>query len=98
MKRSQGFTAVMFVRSSLATSRRVTSSFIARRVVFVATNDPNVFVMRPVRVGPESSGRAAVLEGLTVGERVVADGSFMLRAEWLKLHPGGADGPGVHQH
>ena len=32
-------------------------------------------------------GRVPVLEGLQVGERVVAQGSFMLRAEWLKLHP-----------
>jgi cobalt-zinc-cadmium efflux system membrane fusion protein len=60
-----------------------------RQVVFVATNDPNVFVMRPVRVGPEAGGRVPVLEGLFVGDRVVTEGSFMLRAEWLKLHPGG---------
>jgi multidrug efflux pump subunit AcrA (membrane-fusion protein) len=56
-----------------------------QQVVFVATNDPNVFRMRPVRVGPEAGGRVPVL----VGERVVTDGSFLLRAEWLKLHPGG---------
>lgn len=60
-----------------------------QQVVFVATIDPNIFVMRPVRLGPESNGRYAVLEGLTVGERVVTDGSFLLRAEWLKLHPSG---------
>jgi cobalt-zinc-cadmium efflux system membrane fusion protein len=60
-----------------------------RQVVFVATNDPNVFVMRPVRVGAETGGRVPVLEGLFVGERVVTEGSFLLRAEWLKLHPGG---------
>jgi cobalt-zinc-cadmium efflux system membrane fusion protein len=60
-----------------------------QQVVFVATNDPNVFLMRPVRVGPEAGGRVPVLEGLFVGDRVVTEGSFMLRAEWLKLHPGG---------
>jgi len=59
-----------------------------QQVVFVATNDPNIFVMRPVRVGPEINGRLPVLEGLTVGERIVTEGSFLLRAEWLKLHPG----------
>jgi multidrug efflux pump subunit AcrA (membrane-fusion protein) len=69
-----------------------------QQVVFVATNDPNVFVMRPVRVGPKANGRMTVLEGLTVGERVVTDGSFMLRAEWLKLHPSGIETPGGHQH
>lgn len=55
-----------------------------QQVVFVATNDPNIFVMRPVRLGPETNGRFQVLEGLTVGERIVTDGSFMLRAEWQK--------------
>lgn len=60
-----------------------------QQVVFVATQDPNRFVMRAVRLGPQMQGRFAVLEGLTVGERIVTDGSFMLRAEWLKLHPSG---------
>ncbi|PYS88264.1 MAG: hypothetical protein DMF64_20855 [Acidobacteria bacterium] len=59
----------------------------AQQVVFVATNEPNVFALRPVRVGAEANGRVPVLEGLQVGERVVTQGSFMLRAEWLKLHP-----------
>jgi len=59
-----------------------------RTVVFLATNDPSRYVMRPVRLGAEAGGRYPVLEGLFVGERVVTDGSFMLRAEWLKLHPG----------
>jgi len=58
-----------------------------RQVVFVATNDPNVFAMRPVRLGPETNGLFPVLEGLSVGERVVTEGSFLLRAEWLKSHP-----------
>ena len=58
-----------------------------RTVVFLATTDPNTYVMRPVRVGAEASGRYPVLEGLFVGDRVVTAGSFMLRAEWLKLHP-----------
>ncbi len=57
------------------------------QVVFVATSDPNVFAMRPLRVGPETNGYYPVLEGLSVGDRVVTEGSFMLRAEWLKSHP-----------
>lgn len=60
-----------------------------QQFVFVAAGDPNVFVMRPVRLGSESNGHYPVLEGLTVGERIVTEGSFMLRAEWLKLHPMG---------
>jgi RND family efflux transporter MFP subunit len=60
-----------------------------QQVVFVATGNPNVFAMRPVRLGPESNGRYSVLEGLNVGDRIVTDGSFLLRAEWLKSHPSG---------
>ena len=60
-----------------------------RTVVFLATPDAGTYVVRPVRLGPESGGRYPVLEGLQVGDRVVTDGSFMLRAEWLKLHPEG---------
>lgn len=60
-----------------------------RQVIFVATGDPNVFAMRTVRLGPESNGNYPVLEGLSVGDRIVTEGSFMLRAEWLKSHPNG---------
>ena len=58
-----------------------------QQVVFVTTREPNVFAMRPVRLGNESNGFFAVMEGVTVGDQVVTDGSFLLRAEWLKLHP-----------
>lgn len=60
-----------------------------RQVIFVATSDPNVFAMRFLRLGPESNGYYPVLEGVSVGDRVVTEGSFMLRAEWLKSHPNG---------
>jgi len=55
-----------------------------QQVVFVATKEPNVFVMRPVRLAPEVNGRYPVVEGLAVGERIVTEGSFLLRAEYLK--------------
>ncbi|MFZ1700871.1 MAG: efflux RND transporter periplasmic adaptor subunit [Pyrinomonadaceae bacterium] len=58
-----------------------------RPLVFVATDKPNVFILRYVRLGRESDGKQIVLEGLNVGDRVVTDGSFSLRAEWLKQHP-----------
>jgi len=58
-----------------------------QQVVFVATSDRNVFAMRQVRLGPETNGFYPVLEGVSVGDRVVTEGSFMLRAEWLKSHP-----------
>ncbi len=55
-----------------------------QQVLFVATKEPNVFVMRPVRLGPEVNGRYPVVEGLAVGERIVTEGSFLVRAEYLK--------------
>jgi RND family efflux transporter MFP subunit len=60
-----------------------------RQIVFAATAQPNVFELRPVRLGAESNGQFSVLEGLSVGDRVVTTGSFLLRAEWLKQNPGG---------
>jgi RND family efflux transporter MFP subunit len=60
-----------------------------QQIVFVATTDANVFALRTVRLGPESNGSYPVLEGLSVGDRIVTQGSFMLRAEWLKSHPSG---------
>ena len=56
------------------------------QVVFVAGDIPGSFEKRVVRTGPESNGRYVVMEGLHVGERIVTDGSFSLRAEWLKRH------------
>jgi RND family efflux transporter MFP subunit len=56
-----------------------------KQVVFVATDKPNEFLIRTVRVGTEINGFYSVMEGLNVGERVVTQGSFLLRAEWLKL-------------
>ena len=58
-----------------------------QQVVFVAMNEGNVFAMRPVRLGPEANGRYQVLEGVSIGDRIVSEGSFLLRAEWLKSHP-----------
>lgn len=58
-----------------------------QQFVFVATNKPNEFIMRSVRLGPESNGFYPVLEGVNLGDRIVTQGSFLLRAEWLKTHP-----------
>ena len=62
-----------------------------RQVIFIATSDPNVFELRTVRLGSEVNGRFPVLEGVNVGDRVVTNGSFMLRAEWLKTKLGSGD-------
>jgi RND family efflux transporter MFP subunit len=58
-----------------------------QQYVFVLTDKPTEFALRPVRLGAESNGFYPVLEGLNTGERIVTNGSFLLRAEWLKQHP-----------
>ncbi len=60
----------------------------AKQVVFVVTDRPGVFAQREVKAGAESNGLAPIYAGLEAGERVVTEGSFLLRAESLKLNPG----------
>ena len=52
-------------------------------MVFVAL-DGTKFEKRPVKIGLEQHGRVQVLEGLKEGEKVVTDGSFILKSEMLK--------------
>lgn len=59
-----------------------------QQYVFAATDKPNEFVVRQVKLAPESNGFYPVVEGVNVGDRIVTQGSFLLRAEWLKTHPG----------
>ena len=58
-----------------------------QQIVFLATNEPTTFILQSVRLGPESNGFNPVLEGLAVGDRIVTEGSFLLRAEWLRTNP-----------
>jgi RND family efflux transporter MFP subunit len=58
-----------------------------QQFVFVASEKPNQFVLRRVRPGPESNGFYPLLEGLIAGERIITEGTFLLRAEWLRQHP-----------
>ncbi|HKC87892.1 MAG TPA: efflux RND transporter periplasmic adaptor subunit [Blastocatellia bacterium] len=59
----------------------------AKQVVFVVTDRAGVFAQREVSAGPESDGTAPIYAGLNAGERVVTEGSFLLRAESLKFDP-----------
>ena len=56
----------------------------SKQVVFVATDQPGVFIQRDITAGPESNGQVLVYSGVSAGERVVTEGSFLLRAESLK--------------
>lgn len=60
-----------------------------RTVVFLTTEKPNVFILRQVRLGTETGEGLVVLEGINVGDKVVTNGSFLLRAEWLKRNSAG---------
>ena len=53
------------------------------QIVFVALNG-NKFQRRSVKLGMEQRGRVQVLEGLKLGEKVVTEGSFILKSEMLK--------------
>jgi len=52
-------------------------------MVFVALNSTK-FEKCPVKTGLEQHGRVQVLEGLKEGEKVVTEGSFILKSEMLK--------------
>ena len=53
------------------------------QIVFVALDDSR-FEKRVVKTGMEQRGRVAVLEGVKQGEKVVTEGSFILKSEMLK--------------
>lgn len=53
------------------------------QTVFVAL-DGNKFEKRVVKLGEEQQGKVQMLEGLKAGEKVVTDGSFILKSEMLK--------------
>jgi hypothetical protein len=59
----------------------------AKQVVFIPMNESGAFAQRTVETGPEANGMALVYSGLSAQDRVVTEGSFLLRAESLKLHP-----------
>lgn len=72
--------AVMVPRSAV-------QSLGAKQVVYVATSESGVFIQRDVTAGAEAGGLVAVYSGLSAGERVVTEGSFLLRAESFKVNP-----------
>ena len=57
-----------------------------QKIVFQATDDPKIFILRPLKLAQEKANNYPVIEGVFVGDRVVTDGSFLLRAEYLKTN------------
>ncbi len=59
-----------------------------RQVVFLPIKDSEgSFVLRNVRLGPPANGYYPVLEGLKEDDKVVTEGSFILKAEAVRQHP-----------
>lgn len=58
-----------------------------KQVVFIAAGKPGVFAQRNVTPGAETNGLTQIFSGIAPGERVVTEGSFLLRAESLKRNP-----------
>lgn len=61
-----------------------------RQVVFVPAKDEDgKFIQRTVRLGPLVGEHYVVLSGLSPGDVVVTEGSFLLRAESSRNTPSG---------
>ena len=58
-----------------------------QKIVFEATNDPKTFILRPLKLAQEKENAYPVIEGIFVGDKIVKDGSLLLRAEFLKTNP-----------
>lgn len=63
-----------------------------RTVVFIPKDDkPGHFEVRDVELGGEQDGYRKILSGLSLGDRVVTKGSFMLKSQMLKGEMGDDD-------
>lgn len=52
-----------------------------QRSVVIVADDENHFRPALVRVGAEYGGKSEIIEGLTLGQRVVASGQFLIDSE-----------------
>jgi RND family efflux transporter MFP subunit len=64
----------------------------SKQVVYLAA-EPGVFIQREVNAGLETNGVIPIYSGVSAGDRIVTEGSFLLRAESLKLNPTQATSP-----
>jgi hypothetical protein len=75
------------VQTVPAVPRSAVQTIGAKQIVYVATDRPGSFAQREVSTGQEVNGKLPVYNGVSAGERIVTEGSFLLRAESLKLNP-----------
>lgn len=62
-----------------------------KTVVFVPGPKPGQFVSRDVELGDQADGFRKVLSGLVAGDRIVTNGSFVLKTQMLKGEMGDHD-------
>jgi len=75
--------ATTAIKDVLVISDEALQTLDDEQIVFVAVSDTK-FEKRVVKVGLEQHGRVQILEGIMEGERVVTEGSFILKSELLK--------------
>jgi cobalt-zinc-cadmium efflux system membrane fusion protein len=75
--------ATTALQDVLVISDRALQNLDNEQIVFVV-HDDRKFEKRIVQTGLEQRGRVQILEGLKAGDRVVTDGSFILKSELLK--------------
>ena len=71
------------IRDALVIPTSAIQSDGEEQIVFVAL-DANQFEKRVVTLGRNEGGTVQVLEGVKAGEKVVTEGSFILKSEMLK--------------
>lgn len=59
-----------------------------QKVLFIASEQPNRFIKRPVKTGPAKNGRTLIESGLDIGEKIVVEGAFMVKAQAMKAELG----------
>jgi hypothetical protein len=60
-------------------------------VVYIAdAGHPGTYVERSVRLGAQTADAVEVVSGVRAGEAVVTSGSFLIRSERDRIHPGAA--------
>ena len=68
----------------LTVPRQAVQSIGETQVVYVPAAEEGRFLQRTVKIGEETGGGMRVIEGLKAGDKVVTEGSFLLRAEALR--------------
>ncbi len=75
--------ATTAIKDVLVISDQALQTLEDEQIVFVAVSDTK-FEKRVVKTGLEQRGRVQIVEGIKEGERVVTEGSFILKSELLK--------------